>query len=464
MLFVSHEASRTGAPVMFLHFLRWLKANTDLDFEVLLLAGGPLADEFAEVAPLTHIEALGTGARSYLEGGLAKAGLPGLGDRLKVSRSRQAVNHLRGFDALYLNSTTSAVALRILPEIPPVVLSHVHELDAAFRYWFPENDRRAMLTHTTRFVSCAGAVAVNLIGGWRVPRTSIATHYEFVVPPVPNPGSAPKVRADLGIPESATVIGGAGSVIWRKGPDLFLQLAATVRRLRPDLDTHFVWVGGASDEKVPTRVDAQRIGIADRVHFVGEVAEPDDIYGIYDVFALTSREDPYPLVMLESASLGVPVVSFANGGAVEFAGSSEASERRAIVVPYLDVEAMAEALIPLMENEGERRALGRRGQRHVLTHHVPEVAAPALYGELCSALAGEPTHRSLAQPPARPRPLAVAARNSDVTASDLAPASHPTAGLSIDKTVSISFTSPTMLDESNDSASGPDDLAGPRPQ
>ncbi|NLD78298.1 MAG: glycosyltransferase family 4 protein [Acidimicrobiales bacterium] len=461
---MSHEASRTGAPVMFLHFLRWLKDNTDLDFEILLLAGGPLADDFAAVAPLTHIEALGTSARSYLEGGLAKAGLPKLGDRLKVSRSRQAVDHLRCFDALYLNSTTSAVALRILPEIPPVVVSHVHELDAAFRYWFPENDRRAMLDHTTRFVSCAGAVAVNLIGGWRIPRDTIATHYEFIVPPAPTAGSAAKVRADLGIPESATIIGGAGSVIWRKGPDLFLQLAATVRRLRPDLDAHFVWVGGASDEKVPTRVDAQRMGIDDRVHFVGEVAKPDDIYGIYDVFALTSREDPYPLVMLESASLGVPVVSFANGGAVEFAGRPEAAERRAIVVPYLDVEAMAEALIPLVENEGERRALGRRGQRHVLANHTTEVAAPALYQELRSALSGAPTtRRSLAPLPPRERRLASAGPDRPVgSAGPVSKTRSPFVAPA--EQSSMSFSKPAPLDDSTDSTAGPDDFAGPLPQ
>jgi hypothetical protein len=393
VLFVSHEASRTGAPMMFLHFLRWLKANTEIDFEILLLAGGPLADEFAEVAPLTHVEALGTGARSYLEAGLVRAGLPRLGDRIKITRSRQAVEHLRGFDALYLNSTTSAMALRILPEIPPVVVSHVHELDAAFRYWFPETERKAMLAHTTRYVSCAGVVARNLIGGWRVPRSAVATHHEFIVPPEPEPGAAARVRAELGIPETAMVVGGGGSVIWRKGPDLFLQVCATIRRIRPDLDVHFVWVGGATDEKVPTQFDAERMGIADRVHWLGEIDRPADVFASYDIFALTSREDPYPLVMLESASLGIPVVSFANGGAVEFAGSPEASERRAIIVPYLDVEAMAAALIPLMEDEGERRALGRRGQRHVLENHTAEVAAPALFAELRAALAGEPPTR-----------------------------------------------------------------------
>jgi glycosyltransferase involved in cell wall biosynthesis len=442
VLFVSHEASRTGAPVMFLHFLRWVRDHTDLEFEILLLAGGPLTDEFAAIAPLTHVEALGTGGRSYLEAGLARAGFPQVGDRMKISRSRQAVEHLRGFDAVYLNSTTSAMALRILPEVPPVVVSHVHELDAAFRYWFPENQRRAMLAHTTRYVACAEAVAANLIGGWRVPADRIATHHEFVVPPTPDPEGVARARAELGIPPEAAVVGGAGSVIWRKGPDLFLQVAATIRRRRPDLPVHFVWVGGTSEEKVPTQLDAEKMGIADVVHFVGEVARPDDLYGTYDVFALTSREDPYPLVMLEAAALGVPLVSFANGGATEFAGPAAAAERRALVVPYLDVEAMADAVLDLVQDQGERRALGRRGQRHVLSTHTVEVAAPALYAELRAAIAGEPpTRPGITTMPVRSRPLAppappaaetetpvpaVATRRTRPTTSDLTRSSRLT--------------------------------------
>lgn len=388
VLFVSHEATRTGAPIMFLHFLRWLRENTDLDFEILLLAGGPLTEEFAAVAPLTHVEALGASPRSYLEAGLAKAGLPGVGDRLKVSRSRRAVEHLRGFDALYLNSTTSAMALRILPEIPPVVMSHIHELDSAFRYWFPENHRRAMLQHTDRFITCAEGVSNHLIGQWRVPVEDIACHHEFIDPPAPSPGAAARVRRELDIPADAAVVGASGTVCWRKGPDLFVEVAATVRRRRPDLDVHFVWLGGTNNEKMPVEVDMQRLNVADRVHFVDECADPADIFAAFDVFALPSREDPYPLVMLETAALAIPMVSFANGGAVEFAGVDPSVEPRAVIVDYLDVGAMADALIALIEDPEQRRALGRRAQQRVLEQHSIEVAAPALFDELVATTSG----------------------------------------------------------------------------
>ncbi len=389
LLFVSHEATRSGAPIMFLHFLRWLRANTTLSFEILLLAGGPLAEEFEAVAPTTSVEALGRGSASYLEAGIAKAGFPKAGDRIKVERARRSLKHLRGFDAIYLNSTTSALALRILPEIPPVVFSHIHELDSAFGYWFPEPDRSTMLRSTDWFVACAEVVASNLIGGYGVSRRRVSCHYEFIEPPQVDEQRAAEVRAQVAIPPSAHLVGGSGSIIWRKGPDLFVQMAAEVRRSRPELDVQFVWVGGPGDEPLPMEQDIAGLGLTGRVHFVGEVSDPADLFAGLDVFCLPSREDPYPLVMLEAAALGVPVVSFPNGGVVEFAGTDDPAERRAVVVPYLDVVAMAAEVIRLLEGDGERRALGERGQRRVLAEHTVEVGASALYEEILVRLERE---------------------------------------------------------------------------
>jgi hypothetical protein len=46
ILFVSHDATRSGAPIVLLHFLRWFKKNSNRPFAVLLQAGGELVDDF----------------------------------------------------------------------------------------------------------------------------------------------------------------------------------------------------------------------------------------------------------------------------------------------------------------------------------------------------------------------------------------------------------------------------------
>ncbi len=46
VLFISHDASRTGAPIVLLHLLKWVKYNTDVEFLILLKDGVELEDRF----------------------------------------------------------------------------------------------------------------------------------------------------------------------------------------------------------------------------------------------------------------------------------------------------------------------------------------------------------------------------------------------------------------------------------
>ena len=64
VLFIGHDASRTGAPLLLLHLMRWLKRNGAIQFEMLLLQGGPLEADYAALAPLTVLEEERIGLRT----------------------------------------------------------------------------------------------------------------------------------------------------------------------------------------------------------------------------------------------------------------------------------------------------------------------------------------------------------------------------------------------------------------
>jgi glycosyltransferase involved in cell wall biosynthesis len=76
----------------------------------------------------------------------------------------------------------------------------------------------------------------------------------------------------------------------------------------------------------------------------------------FDIMTLTSRADPFPLVVLEAMLLGTPVVAFNVGGVSEQIGDA------GIVVPSGDVEGMANAVIELTRDPHHRRELGRRAR------------------------------------------------------------------------------------------------------
>ena len=78
---------------------------------------------------------------------------------------------------------------------------------------------------------------------------------------------------------------------------------------------------------------------------------------------MTSREDPCPLANQEAMESGLPVVAFSDsGGAPELLGES------GVVVPYIDVNAMAAAVRDLLVDPDKRSDLGRRGQELIRGH------------------------------------------------------------------------------------------------
>jgi glycosyltransferase involved in cell wall biosynthesis len=82
--------------------------------------------------------------------------------------------------------------------------------------------------------------------------------------------------------------------------------------------------------------------------------KPADYMAAADVFVLTSREDPYPLVCLEAAALEKPIVCFEGGG-----GTPEFVEADCgFVVPYLDIIGMADRVISLLDSPDCRDNLG----------------------------------------------------------------------------------------------------------
>jgi glycosyltransferase involved in cell wall biosynthesis len=122
--------------------------------------------------------------------------------------------------------------------------------------------------------------------------------------------------------------------------------------------------------------------------------KPDPLpwFAMGDVFALTSREDPYPLVGLECAALAKPIVTYRNGGLPELLEAA-GPEAALGVVDHLDVGAMAEQVIALLDNDRLRRTAGEQLRRHVLAHHDASVAAPALWADLQQVADGPPRPR-----------------------------------------------------------------------
>lgn len=395
VLFVSHEGSLTGAPMALLHLVRWLRDNSSIEPEVAILRDGPLTAQFAEVGPTT---VLGTevdwpsptnAERRLRDKGRDKAAL-----RRQVSRLRREVAPLAGARTVYLNSAASVRLLHHLPRADAVI-THVHELRSALGWSLPPLDQELVRARVDHVIAAADCVADNLVRQLGLPRRDITRIYEFIDPPrvlVPPERDRTEVLASLGIPADALLVGGSGWADWRKGIDLFTQLARDIDRRGRD-DVHLVWVGGlpggADGEQIA--FDAARAG--GRLHLVGLQSRPHDWYRAFDVLALTSREDPYPLVGLEAGLLEVPLICFErSGGMTELVRRSvdEGLGDSGVVVPYLDVEAMADAALDLLDDPERRTAMGALAATIVHRDHQVAVAGPQVLEVIERVRSGAP--------------------------------------------------------------------------
>jgi glycosyltransferase involved in cell wall biosynthesis len=160
-----------------------------------------------------------------------------------------------------------------------------------------------------------------------------------------------EIRESLGIPASAFVVGGSGTASRRKGTDLFLEIAESLTTSIDDI--YFLWVGGGP-ESSGYLSEIERKGLR-RVFITGAQTDPENFFANMDVFALTSREDPFPLVCLEAASLAKPVICFEDaGGMPDFVGDDAGA-----VIPFIDVDRFTEKI---REYYHDRRLLADAGE------------------------------------------------------------------------------------------------------
>lgn len=353
LLFVGHGAERSGPPIFLANLQGWLTEHTDLRFGTLLARGGPLADEYGDVR--------------VVERPWAPVRVTGRWAPLQRAVDRRTIGEWHQAAAVYVN-TLAPATLRLAELLDGTQIVHVHEMEAALRYGLDAAALRRLLDRAAHVIAASTAVADNLVANHAVAADRIAVHHEFVVPVDP-PADVAAARRELGISEDAFVVGGSGMLEWRKAPELFVRLAADLRR-RTDRPSSFVWVGGTDHGPLwaPLDHEARHLGVEDVVRFVGAKDRPGDWFRVLDAFALTSREDAFPLAALEAASAGVPVVTFDTGGMVELDG--------VVVVPYPDTEAFADALLALEPDAGRRVA------ETVRSRHVTDVAAPRLWTDL----------------------------------------------------------------------------------
>jgi glycosyltransferase involved in cell wall biosynthesis len=229
------------------------------------------------------------------------------------SRFRRIL-HEGGYDVVHshVHLFSGAILRWAYAEGVPVRIAHSHtsrddKASTLARRCYRRLMKSWIDRYATHGLAASRLAAAQLFGeDWRRDRRIQVVHCGIDLRPFEEPVAREEVRAELGIPPDATVVGHVGRFVPAKNHRLFLEIASEISKRRRDI--HFLLVGDG-----PLRPDieeqAKAMGFNGNMHFAGSRTDvPRLMRGAMDVFVFPSVWEGLPMTLIEAQAAGLPCV------------------------------------------------------------------------------------------------------------------------------------------------------------
>ena len=345
IIVVVHDLHRHGAQFLSLNIVSVLHDVFGYDVATIACGEGALAGRFRAYGTLVNAD----------RGAVAE------------SEIRESIRTLRdkGYTKALVNSSAAGWISDYLAEAGIDLVGLVHELPAIIEAMQLGGGLKALDRHAKAVVFAAENVrdrsaAESLGHDWGNPVVNPQGLYkrDGVVSLSEKEKARESLCKELSLPETAQFVLGVGYGDKRKGVDIFCRWAVQAIELDPNL--HFVWLGAMCPdmERECAAILSQSGAATSNVHFIGFRNHTGPYYAAASVFALTSREDPYPSTALEALDAGVPVYMVSGtGGIADLSKTSDA----VVVLEDDDPTRFANTLMELLANSDELEAVAEAG-------------------------------------------------------------------------------------------------------
>jgi glycosyltransferase involved in cell wall biosynthesis len=204
------------------------------------------------------------------------------------------------------------------------------------------------------FIPISEAIAKHMIKRCRIkPAKLMVVHPGFLdkFSGQQDEGEIYELRKKINLTENDIVIGTVARLDPRKGYNYLLESAAHVSKIYPRARFIFAGVGELRPEL--DRL-VKKLGISEKVIFVGNVKSIPGFLGLLDIFVLPSLDEGFGIVILEAMTAGLPVVASRVGGIPEIVNENETG----FLVEPANSEALAQAIIKLIDDKELRVRMG----------------------------------------------------------------------------------------------------------
>ncbi|WP_394347668.1 glycoside hydrolase family 99-like domain-containing protein [Rhodobacter capsulatus] len=330
---VGHDAHPHGAQILLLNLARNYAQN-GFKVTILLLQGGQMVTQYAQYAQVVVLD----------DPALAGENSIRLLRRLRTEDAQVAI----------VNTTVSAEILPMLREAGYRTVALIHEMASVYDQMGLRHQMTLAADHADQIVFPAPLVQAQFEAylGRALAQAQVRPQGLYLHELASSDALAQhraRLRAELGLDADTTLLLGVGYVDHRKGGDLFVRALARLREVGRKVQG--IWIGHAD---VPFQMQiealARELGVAEHMRFLGRQQDPVPFYAASDVFLLSSREDPFPSVVLEAMAARLPCVMFSGTTGCEVL----AERGLALAVGGQDPAGMARAVESLIDHP-ERR-------------------------------------------------------------------------------------------------------------
>lgn len=360
ILFISHDGNRAGAQIFLFNIMRFFKREKYGVVLLILNNWGSLREEFETNFDTFYLDSENPGSK-----------IKKIKELLGTKKNLlQEIKRKYKIDLIYANTIAS---VEILEEVKTIfnkpIISHIHELSFSIEQFGSKGCLEKLKSYSTKIIACSEAVKANLVlKSIDFELKTIVVH-SFVenenILDIHHKENVMEVKKEFGIEGNYFLIGACGNADWRKAPDVFLSIVKEV--VSKTEHVKFIWVGVNKNDILFFQLsyDAKKLGIEKFITWLPATPKAVSILNSLDVFLVCSREDPFPLVMLEAALCEKPIVGFKNtGGAEEFI-----EEDCGFTSSYLDIKSISQNIITLQKDPILAKRMGKSAQNKVLKNY-----------------------------------------------------------------------------------------------
>lgn len=291
----------------------------------------------------------------------------------------------KGYNKAITNTTPTGRVLPALKSAGFSVVSLIHELPNLLKNYNLKEAASLIAAYSDRVIFPADIVQKGFEDFADTPLRTAEVFpqglYNTSVLDIP-PGDR-GLRAELGLAPDTKIVLGAGYGDLRKGIDRFLSTGLSLCTAHEDIA--FLWVGAPAEEATSWfQPELEAVELGGRVRILGQRDDIARFFAASNAFYLSSREDPFPSVVLEALACGLPVVGHQGCG-----GCDSLISKHGVLVQQSDPMGAAEAILAVMGRRNRRAANARRtevtenyvfasyvfGLIQRLTPHTPTVSA-----------------------------------------------------------------------------------------